>query len=200
MTSRASRRGVLKGGAALGIGATGLGLLGSRLAAAQAEDALEIFSWWTSPGESKALQALFDAFTAANPGVEVVNSTVAGGGGVKAKAVLQTRLQGGQPPDSWQTHVGRELVDLYVVPGSCEPITDIYESEGWTDVIPADLVEQATWESEKYSIPVGVHRGNGFFYNKSIMFVFSSRRRHTMSVDEFFAAADTLKAAGIPAL
>ena len=95
MTSRASRRGVLKGGAALGIGAVGLGQLGSRPAAAQAEDKLEIFSWWTSPGESKALQALFDAFTAANPGVEVVNSTVAGGAGVNAKAVLQTRLQGG---------------------------------------------------------------------------------------------------------
>jgi glucose/mannose transport system substrate-binding protein len=200
MTSRASRRGVLKGGAALGIGAIGLRPLGSRLAAAQAEDALEVFSWWTSPGEAKALQALFDAFTAANPGVEVVNSTVAGGAGVNAKAVLQTRLQGGQPPDSWQTHVGRELVDLYVVPGSCEPITDIYESEGWNDVIPADLVEQATWESEQYSIPVGVHRGNGFFYNKSIMDENGIEVSDTMSVDEFFAAADTLKAAGIPAL
>jgi glucose/mannose transport system substrate-binding protein len=200
MTSRASRRGVLKGGAALGIGAIGLSPLGSRLAAAQAEDALEVFSWWTSPGEAKALQALFDAFTAANPGVEVVNSTVAGGAGVNAKAVLQTRLQGGQPPDSWQTHVGRELVDLYVVPGSCEPITDIYESEGWNDVIPADLVEQATWESEQYSIPVGVHRGNGFFYNKSIMDENGIEVSDTMSVDEFFAAADTLKAAGIPAL
>src|SRR3954453_3282558 len=104
--SRASRRGVLKGGVALGIGAVGLGSLSSHPAAA-AEDSLEIFSWWTSPGESKALQALFDAFTAANPGVKVVNATVAGGAGVNAKAVLQTRLQGGQPPDSWQTHVGR---------------------------------------------------------------------------------------------
>jgi glucose/mannose transport system substrate-binding protein len=200
MAARASRRGVLKGGAALGIGAISLGPLGTRQAVAQAEDALEVFSWWTSPGEAKALQALFDAFTAANPGVEVVNATVAGGAGVNAKAVLQTRLQGGQPPDSWQTHVGRELVDLYVVPGSCEPITDIYESEGWTDVIPADLVEQATWESEQYSIPVGVHRGNGFFYNKSIMDENGIEVGDTMSVDEFFTAADTLKAAGIPAL
>src|SRR3954453_5380843 len=110
-TSRASRREVLKGGAALGFGALALGPLTSRLAAAKGEDSLEVFSWWTSPGESKALQALFDAFTAANPGVEVVNATVAGGGGVNAKAVLQTRLQGGQRPVSWQTHVGHELVD-----------------------------------------------------------------------------------------
>ena len=199
-TSRASRRGVLKGGAALGFGALALGPLGSRLAAAQGEDTLEVFSWWTSPGESKALQALFDAFTAANPGVEVVNATVAGGAGVNAKAALQSRLQGGQPPDSWQTHVGRELVDLYVVPGHCEPITDIYESEGWTDVIPEGLVDQATWESDQYSIPVGVHRGNGFWYNKSVMDDNVIEVGDTMSVDEFLAAAETLKAAGIPAL
>src|SRR5215216_2394901 len=200
MTARASRRGVLKGGAALGIGAIGLGQLGSRLAAAQAEDALEIFSWWTSPGESKALQALFDAFTAANPEVEVVNSTVAGGAGVNAKAVLQTRLQGGQPPDSWQTHIGRELIDLYVVPGSCEPITDIYEAEGWSDVMPAGLIEQASWESEQYSIPVGVHRGNGFWYNNQVMADNGIEIDDTMTAEDFFTAADTLKAAGIPAL
>src|SRR4051794_3831869 len=50
LASRASRRGVLKGGAALGFGAIGLGPLSSSLAA-QGEDKLEVFSWWTSPGE-----------------------------------------------------------------------------------------------------------------------------------------------------
>ena len=65
---------------------------------------------------------------------------------------------------------------------------------------PAGLVEQATWESEQYSIPVGVHRGNGFWYNKRVMDDNGIEVGDTMSVDEFFAAADTLKAAGIPAL
>jgi glucose/mannose transport system substrate-binding protein len=144
--SRASRRGVIKGGAALGLGAMSLGSLGSRLAAAQDGNTLEVFSWWTSPGEAAALQTLFDAFTAANPDVEIVNSAVAGGAGVNAQAVLQTRLQGNEPPDSWQTHVGRELVDRYVVPGYCEPITDLFTAEGWADVMPEGLVNQATWE------------------------------------------------------
>ena len=87
-----------------------------------------------------------------------------------------------------------------MTPGYCEPITDLYESEGWTDVMPAGLVEQATWESEQYSIPVGVHRGNGFWYNKQVMADNGIEVGDTMSVDEFFAAADTLKAAGDPAL
>jgi glucose/mannose transport system substrate-binding protein len=114
--------------------------------------------------------------------------------------VLQTRLQGNQPPDSWQTHVGRELIDRYVVPGYCEPITDLYESEGWADVMPEGLVNQATWESEQYSVPVNVHRGNTLWYNKEVLADNGIEVGDTMSVEEFFAAADTLKAAGVTAL
>jgi glucose/mannose transport system substrate-binding protein len=198
--TRASRRGVLKSGAALGLGAMSVGPLERRLASAQDSGSLEVFSWWTSPGEAPALQALFDAYSAAYPDVEIINAAVAGGAGVNAQAVLQTRLQGNQPPDSWQTHIGRELIDQYVVPGYCEPITDLYTGEGWADVMPEGLVEQATWESEQYSIPVGVHRGNGFWYNKQVMADNGIEVADTMSVDEFFTAADTLKAAGIPAL
>jgi glucose/mannose transport system substrate-binding protein len=200
LASRASRRGVLKGGAAVGLGMFSLGSVAARLAAAQDAGTLEVFSWWTSPGEAPALQALFDAYLAAHPDVEIINAAVAGGAGVNAIAVLQTRLQGGEPPDSWQTHIGRELIDQYVVPGYCEPITDLYTAEGWAEVMPAGLVEQATWESEQYSIPVGVHRGNGFWYNKTVMADNGIEVGDTMSVDEFFAAADKLKAAGIPAL
>ncbi|MBA3451028.1 MAG: carbohydrate ABC transporter substrate-binding protein [Chloroflexia bacterium] len=200
LSARASRRGVLKGVSALGLGATSLGPLATRMAAAQDAGSLEVFSWWTSPGEAPALQALFDAYLAAHPDTEIINAAVAGGAGVNAQAVLQTRLQGNQPPDSWQTHVGRELIDQYVVPGYCEPITDLYTAEGWIDVMPADLVNQATWESNQYSIPVGVHRGNGFWYNKQVMADNGIEVGDTMSVEEFIAAADILKEAGIPAL
>src|SRR5918993_4839390 len=200
LATPASRRGVLKGGAALGLGAMSLGLPGTRSATAQDAGSLEVFSWWTSPGEAPALQALFDTYLAAHPDVEIINAAVAGGAGVNAIAVLQTRLQGNQPPDSWQTHIGRELVDRYVVPGYCEPITDIYTAEGWADVMPEGLIEQATWESEQYSIPVGVHRGNGFWYNRQLMADNGIEVGDTMSIEEFMTAADTLQSAGIPAL
>ena len=199
-TARASRRGMLKGSAALGISALGLGSLTREMTFAQDETQLEVFSWWTSPGEAPALQALFDAYSAKYPDVEIVNAAVSGGAGVNAIAVLQTRLQGNEPPDSWQTHVGRELIDQYVVPGYTQPITDIYQSEGWADVIPAGLVDQATWESEQYSIPVGVHRGNGFWYNKDVMKANGIEVGDTLSFDQFFEAAEKLKAAGIPGI
>src|SRR5215471_11290265 len=56
---------------------------------------LEIFSWWTTGGEAAGLNALFDMYRAQNPGVEIVNATVAGGAGSNAKAVLKTRMLGG---------------------------------------------------------------------------------------------------------
>ena len=86
-------------------------------AQAAGENKLEIFSWWTSGGESAALDALFNVYKKQNPGVEIINATVAGGGGSAARPVLQTRLAGGNPPDTWQSHPGYELLGQYVDPG-----------------------------------------------------------------------------------
>ena len=90
LASRTSRRTMVKGGVALGAAT----LLAGRLPLGRAAAAgkLEIFSWWTSPGEAPALQSLFDSFKAKYPDVEIVNAAVAGGGGGPAQAVLQTRL------------------------------------------------------------------------------------------------------------
>jgi glucose/mannose transport system substrate-binding protein len=199
LAATASRRGILKGGAALGVAGLAARQSGWSPVAAQ-EDQLEVFSWWTSPGEAPALQALFDAYAAEYPDVEIVNAAVSGGAGVNARAVLLTRLQGGQPPDSWQVHVGRELIDNYVVPGYCEPITDLYTEEGWAEVMPETLVDQASQDSEQYSIPVGVHRGNGFFYNKQLLADNGIEVGDTMTVEQFLEAATTLQEAGVPAL
>src|SRR6516164_3514602 len=69
--------------------------------ATQADDKkLEVFSWWTSGGESAALEALFTTFKKEDPGVEILNPAVAGGGGSKARPLLQTRLAHRNPPDT----------------------------------------------------------------------------------------------------
>ena len=75
---------------------------------------LEVFSWWTSGGEAVALDALFKVYKRKNPDVEVSNAAITGGGGSAARPVLQTRLAAGNPPDTWQTHSGHELLAHYV--------------------------------------------------------------------------------------
>src|SRR5215469_11309865 len=90
--------------------ATVLALLIPFAAFADTAKKLEVFSWWTSGGEAAALEALFKVYKEHNPGVDVINFAIAGGGGSAAQPVLQTRLAGGNPPDTWQSHPGWELI------------------------------------------------------------------------------------------
>ena len=161
---------------------------------------LEVFSWWTSGGEAAALDALFNTYKKQYPGAGIVNATVAGGGGSAARPVLQTRLAVGNPPDTWQSHPGWELLGQYVEPNYCEPIDDLYQSDGWDKVFPKALVDMMAKDGKIYAVLAGVHRGNVLWYNKKLLDKNGIKVGDKMTFDEFFAACDKLKAAGIPAL
>jgi glucose/mannose transport system substrate-binding protein len=165
------------------------------------ENKLEIYSWWTSGGESAALNALFDVYKKQNTGVEIVNAAVSGGGGSAARPVLQTRLAGGNPPDTWQTHPGYELIGQYVDPGYCEPVTELYKTDGWDTAFPKELVVNLMTKDRKiYSVLAGIHRGNVLWYNTKLLEKNGIKVGDQMTFDQFFAACDKLKAAGVPAL
>ena len=205
--SRVNRRKLVLGSAAV-FAAAPLGTYG--IVAAQdaspaasmgtPEDQLEIFSWWTTAGEAAGLQQLFDAFSAQFPDVEVVNAAVAGGAGSNAQVALQTRLSAGEPPDSWQSHPGAELWARYVEPGYTEPVTALYEEQGWNDKFPQGVLDQITFDGEIHLVPVGVHRGNVMFYNKQVLADNGIEVSDDWTMDDYFAAADTLSAAGVAAL
>ena len=129
---------------------------------------LEIFSWWTGGGEEEGLLALFEEFKANNPDVKIINAAVAGGAGSNAKAVLKTRMLGGNPPDSFQVHAGMELTDTYVIPNMMEPLTKYFQQWGVMNKFPQGLLDIVSYNGEIYSVPVNVHRGNVIFYNKKI--------------------------------
>lgn len=133
------------------------------------EGEVEIFSWWTGGGEEEGLNALIEVFNEEYPDVEVINATVAGGAGANAKAVLKTRMVGGNPPDSFQVHGGAELVDTYVETDMMQPITDLLEEWGVKDKFNQQILEMSSYEGEIYSIPLNVHRGNVMFSNKEVL-------------------------------
>src|ERR1700676_1696284 len=136
---------------------------------AAGEKKLEVFSWWTSGGEAAALDALFATYKKQYPGVEIINATVAGGGGSAARPGLQTRLAGGNPPDTWQSPPGWEMLGQQLEPGSCEPITELYQSDGWDKAFPKALVDLLTKDGKTYGVLAGVHRGNELWYNKKLL-------------------------------
>src|SRR5512143_3910940 len=75
---------------------------------------IEVQSWWTTGGEATGLQKVFDKFNAANSGLCAYNAAIAGGAGTAAQAVIKSRTLAGNPPDTFQVHMGHELLDTYV--------------------------------------------------------------------------------------
>ncbi len=162
-----------------------------------AENKLEIFSWWTGGGEADGLAQMFKIYSQKYPNVEIINATVAGGAGSNAKAVLKTRMLGGDPPDSFQVHAGMEIAD-WVKAGKMEPLDDLYKSEGWDKVFPKDLLDILLVDGHYYSVPVNIHRSNVLWYNKKIFAANNLTAPKTF--DDFFKVAEALKAKGITPL
>jgi glucose/mannose transport system substrate-binding protein len=159
---------------------------------------VEVFSWWTAGGEAQGLEAMIDVFAETDPEISFVNAAVAGGAGTNARAVLATRLSAGDPPDSWQGHAGQELIGTYVAAGQIEPLNDLYEQNGWLEVMPETLIPLISEMGNIYSVPVNIHRANVMWYNPSVLSANSVAVPTTWV--EFFAAADTLQGAGVTPL
>jgi glucose/mannose transport system substrate-binding protein len=125
---------------------------------------VEVFSWWTGPGEQEGLDAMIADFEKKNPGIKVVNAAVSGGAGTNAKAILANRLQAKNPPDSYQRHAGLELSDD-IKAGLVEDLAAMFASEGWNEKMPKGLLEAITVDGKIYSVPVNIHRANLIWYN-----------------------------------
>ncbi len=159
---------------------------------------LEIFSWWTAGGEADGLAEMFKIYKQKYSGVTIINAAVAGGAGSNAKAVLATRMQGGKPPDSFQVHAGQELISTWVKADKMEPITSIWNSEGWDSVMPKDLKTIVSKGSDVWSVPVNVHRGNAMWVNVAKAGS-NLQAGSSNNLDNFLSALGKLKAGGVQA-
>ena len=75
-------------------------------------------------------------FNEKHPDIEIINAAVAGGAGTNAKAVLVSRMQGGDPPSTFQVHGGAELNDSWVAAGKMAPLNDFFDEQGLNDKFP----------------------------------------------------------------
>lgn len=170
------------------------------VAPAQAKDVsgeLEIFSWW-SGDEGPALEKLMALYQQHYPKSKLINATVAGGSGVNAKAVLKTRMLGGNPPDSFQVHAGQELIGTWVTSQRMEDLTDLYKQQGWMDAFPKDLIKLLGTDQGIWSVPVNIHRSNVLWYNPTKLAEWGVTPPATW--DDFLAMAPGLKAKGVTPL
>ena len=114
---------------------------------------LEVMHWWTSGGEAAAVKQFADAFNAT--GNTWVDAAIAGG--ESARAVMVSRLTGGDPMGAFQFNHGRQSEEL-IEAGLLRDITDIAEAEGWLDLVnPSTLLDACTVDGRVYCAPVNIH-------------------------------------------
>lgn len=130
-------------------------------------NALEIYHFWTAGGEKEAIDALIDVFQDEYPATEVIETPVAGGAGLAFRTVIKNLVLAGEAPDTFQTAGGRGVA-LWVGEGLFEPITSVWEEEGWTEVFPEGIQELVKFNGEYYAVPVNMGYHNMVWYNKAI--------------------------------
>lgn len=161
-------------------------------------DRLEVLSWWTSASEKPALDQLFADYTAAHPGVQVDDLSVAGGSGSNVQVVLAQRLKAGNPPDVWQTFVGAS-VQAYAGSGQVADVSSIYAQGGFAQSLPPGLKDAVTRDGKQFGVPTGAHRSNVLFYNLAALEKAGVEVPATgYTLETFVADLGKAKAAGMP--
>jgi hypothetical protein len=108
-------------------------------------------------------------------------------------------MLGGDPPGSFQVHMGHELLDTWVTTNYMEPLDSLFQQEGWTSsVFPQGVLDIISYQGKPYSVPVNIHRANVLWYNKKVFQ--DNNLQPPATFDDFFAVADALKAKGITPL
>ena len=152
---------------------------------------VEVLHWWTSGGEAKALQSLKETLRA--KGDVWKDFAVTGGGGDSAMTLLKSRVASGNAPAAAQIKgVARQD---WADEGVLASIDDVARAGRWDSVLPRAIANQMKFHGSYIAVPVSVHRVNWLWINPAAF------RRAGAKVptnwDEFFAAAEALRHAGV---
>lgn len=161
--------------------------------AAQAQKA-EVIHWWTSGGESAAVKELATAYQKA--GGTWVDAAVAGGGAARAAAI--NRIAGGNPPTAALFNTSKQYRDV-IDEGLLNDIDAVAVKDGWDKMLPAPILDAIRVKGHYYAVPVNIHNPGWFWYSKPALQK-AGVAAEPKNIDEFFAALDKLKAAGLTPL
>ena len=124
------------------------------------------------------------------------NAAVSGGGGSNARTVLATRLQGGNPPDSWQLHPDQDLFSV-VEDGSVADISDLYKENGWEAKLPETVKQMLQKDGAYYAVPVNAHRANVLWTNPDVLKKAGVTLAEDTTIADFVAELPKIKSSGV---
>ena len=152
---------------------------------------VEVLHWWTAGGEAKAAAALKATLQA--KGHSWKDFAVAGGGGDNAMTVLKSRVVSGNAPAAAQIK-GPSLQE-WAAEGVLANIDGVAKTEKWDSLLPPVVANVMKYKGNYIAAPVNVHRVNWLWVSNDAFK--KAGAKVPSNWDEFFAAADKLKAAGI---
>ena len=152
---------------------------------------VEVLHYWTAGGEAKAAAAL--KATLQGKGHSWKDFAVAGGGGDNAMTVLKSRVVSGNAPAAAQIK-GPSLQE-WAAEGVLANIDDVAKAEKWDSLLPPVVANVMKYKGNYIAAPVNVHRVNWLWVSHEAFK--KAGAKVPSNWDEFFVAADKLKAVGI---
>ena len=153
---------------------------------------VEVLHYWTSGGEAKSAAELKKIMEA--KGHTWRDFAVAGGGGDSAMTVLKSRVISGNPPSAAQ--VKGPAIQEWASEGVLANIDVLAKAEKWDNVLPKVVADVMKYKGSYVAAPVNVHRVN-WLWGSSDALKKAGVASMPKNWDEFFVAADKLKAAGL---
>ena len=150
---------------------------------------VSVMSTWSGP-EQASFEAVIDGFTEQNPDVDVTYDSA----GDALPTVLSTAVEGGNPPDvALVPQPG--LVQGYVERGALQPLD--FAQETISENFAESVIQTGTFDDQLYGLVFKASNKSTVWYNVQAFEDAGVEPPETW--DDFLAAAETLKAAGIPA-
>ncbi|MBK5001811.1 sugar ABC transporter substrate-binding protein [Pseudomonas sp. S31] len=161
--------------------------------AADAKGTVEVVHWWTSGGEKAAVDVL--KAQVEKDGFIWKDGAVAGGGGATAMTVLKSRAVAGNPPGVAQIK-GPDIQD-WAATGllDTDVLKDVAKEEKWDSLLDKKVADTMKYEGDYVAVPVNIHRINWLWINPEV-FKKAGIDQPPTTLEQFYAAADKLKAAG----
>ncbi|MGS5088944.1 ABC transporter substrate-binding protein [Hydrogenophaga sp. A37] len=153
---------------------------------------VEVLHYWTSGGEAKSVAELKKIMQA--KGHVWKDFAVAGGGGDNAATVLKSRVVSGNPPAAAQ--IKGPAIQEWAAEGVLANLDAVAKAEQWDSLLPKVVADVMKSKGNYVAAPVNVHRVNWMWANAAVLKK-AGVTGAPKSWDEFFAAAEKVKKAGL---
>ncbi len=156
---------------------------------------VEVLHWWTSGGEAKSVAELKTMMQGKKHTWK--DFAVAGGGGDNAMTVLKSRVVAGNPPAAAQ--IKGPAIQEWAAEGVLANLDATAKAEKWDSLLPKVVADVMKHKGNYVAAPVNVHRVNWMWANSAVLKK-AGVTGAPKTWDEFFAAADKVKKAGLIAV